>query len=124
MGLDDLLAALGAPSPKGLTDHPDWPAFAERKIPAYISFYYTNQQGQEAYWDMARVIRVDLRHLQLIIEGSHGDPLRFDIPRMAHCKNSQTGEKIQPLLFDLIRMWQDIYDPPTPAESASSDPQD
>lgn len=109
MGLDELFSALQ--KPQTLQDHPDWPAFKAQKFPATLSFYYTNEKGQEAYWDHARVLRLDLKKLLLIIEGTHGDPLKFDILKIMHCKNAQTGEKVQDLLFDLTRMWQDIYQP-------------
>src|SRR5687768_14065524 len=67
MGLDELLSALQ--KTRTIQDHPDWAEFKLRKLPSYVSFYYTNQDGQEAYWDQARIIKIDLRKLQLIIEG-------------------------------------------------------
>ena len=108
MGLDELLSALQ--NTKTIQDHPDWAQFKMRKLPQYVSFYYTNQDGQEAYWDQARVIKLNLQKLQLIIEGAHGDPLKFDISKIMHCKDAKTGEKVQDLFFDLIRMWKDTYE--------------
>lgn len=108
MGLEELFSAIQ--NTRTIQDHPDWPDFAVRKFPQSVSFYYTSKDGQEAYWDQARVIRLDLRKLHLIIEGTHGDPLKFEIPKIMHCKNAQTGEKVQDLLFDLTRMWKDTYE--------------
>lgn len=110
MGFEELMSAIQ--NTRTLQDHPDWPAFAAKKFPQFISFYYTSQNGQEAYWDQARVIKLDLRKLHLIVEGAHSDPLKFEIRKMMHCKNAKTGEKVQDLLFDLIRMWQDTYEAP------------
>lgn len=107
MGLDELFSALQ--NTKTIQDHPDWPAFKAKKFPRNISFYYTNQDGQEAYWDCARVIKLDLKKLHLIVEGTHGDPLKFDMMKISHCKNADTGDKVQDLFFDLIQMWQDTY---------------
>ena len=109
MGFDELLSAIK--NTKTIQDHPDWPQFRARKFPQYVSFYYTNKEGQEAYWDQARIIKLDLKKLLLIVEGSHGDPLKFEMQKIMHCKDAKTGEKVQDLLFDLIRMWQDIYEP-------------
>ncbi len=119
MGLDELLSALQ--QTRTIQDHPDWPAFSQRKIPRYVSFYYTNQDGQEAYWDQARIIKMDLKHLHLIVEGTHGDPLKFDMFRIMHCKDAQTGEKVQDLFFELIRMWKDIYEEPEEASEEASE---
>ncbi len=107
--LDKLISALA--DAKTIFDHPDWPAFKERKLPAFVSFYYINKNGEEAYWDQARIIKIDVRNMILLIEGSHGDPLKFDIFKISHCKNAQTGEKVQDILFDLMRMWQETYEP-------------
>lgn len=106
MGLDELLAALG--KPKTIQDHPDWEAFKQQKMPAFISFYYTNQHNQEAYWDHARIIKVELKNMLLIVEGAHQDPLRFEIAKIMHCKNAQTGENAQDLWFELLRMKREI----------------
>ena len=110
--MDDMehpLAALR--KPKTIQEHPDWEAFKTRKFPRTISFYYTNQDGHEAYWDNARIIKIDLEKLHLIIEGAHGDPLKFEIPKIMHCKDTQTGEKVQDIFFDLHQMWKDVYQP-------------
>lgn len=110
MGLDELFDAIQ--NPRTIQDHPDWAAFKARKIPARVGFYYTNQDGQEAYWDAARIIRLDLKKMLLIVEGSHGDPLKFDIFKIKHCKNYETGEKVQDLFFELVRMWRETYELP------------
>lgn len=109
MDMDRLLAALQ--KQQTIQDHPDWEQFKATKFPQFISFYYTNQDGQEAYWDKAKIIRMDLKRLHLIIEGAHGDPLKFEIPKIRHAKNTQTGEKVQDIFFELHRMWNDIYQP-------------
>ncbi len=108
MGFDELLSAIR--KTKTIQDHPDWEAFKARKFPKNISFYYTNKDGQEAYWDQARIIKIDLQKLHLIVEGVHQDPLKFEIPKIMHCKDANTGEKVQDLFFELIRMWKDIYE--------------
>src|SRR5690606_25583847 len=108
-GLDALLAALR--EQKSIQDHPDWEQFKARKFPQYLSFYYTSNDGQEAFWDQARVIKLDLRNLHLIVEGKHRDPLKFDIFKIMHCKDARTGEKVQDLFFELIRMWKETYEP-------------
>jgi hypothetical protein len=107
--LQRLLAALK--TPQTIQDHPDWEAFKQVKFPQFLSFYYTNQEDQETYWDNARIIRLDLKKLHLIIEGAHGDPLKFEIPRIMHAKNTQTGEKVQHIFFELHRMWNGIHQP-------------
>jgi len=107
MEIDRLLAALKAT--KTIQDHPDWETFKNAKFPKVISFYYTNQDGQEAYWDNAKILRMDLKRLHLIIEGAHGDPLKFEIQKIMHAKNTQTGEKVQDIFFELTRMWNDTY---------------
>lgn len=110
MGFDELLSAIAGQ--KSITDHPDWPRIREHPLPRFVSFYYTNQNGEEAYWDMARIIKLDLNRMVLVIEGAHGDPLNFDIFKIVHCKNAQTGDKaIQDLFFELIRIWRETYDP-------------
>jgi hypothetical protein len=109
MGFDELLNAIRH-TKKSIQDHPDWPQFKTRRLPQSVSFYYTSQDGQEAYWDQARIIKLDLKKLHLIIEGAHGDPLKFEIARMMHCKDAKTGEKVQDLLFDLTRMWNETYE--------------
>jgi hypothetical protein len=109
MGLDELLSAIG--NTKRIQDHPDWEQFKTRKIPQFVSFYYTNQNGQEAYWDHARIIKLDLKKMLLIVEGAHGDPLKFDMFKIMHCKDAKTGEKAQDLFFELIHMWNDIHPP-------------
>lgn len=109
MGLDELLAAIN--QTRTIQDHPDWEAFQKRKLPQTVNFYYTNQNGQEAYWDQARILKLDLKQLYLIVEGSHGDPLRFEIAKIRHCKDAQTGEKVQDLFFELLRIWQETYEP-------------
>jgi hypothetical protein len=110
MGFEELMSAIK--KTRTIQDHPDWPLFAAKKFPQFISFYYTNQDGQEAYWDQARVIKLDLRKLHLIVEGAHSDPLKFEIRKVMHCKDARTGDKVQELLFELIRMWQDTYETP------------
>lgn len=109
MDMDRLFAALQAP--KTIQDHPDWEQFKTLKFPKLISFYYTNQDGHEAYWDHAKIIKIDLKKLHLIIEGAHRDPLKFEISKIMHCKDAQTGEKVQHIFFELNRMWNDIYQP-------------
>lgn len=109
MDLDRLLNAIQAP--KSIQEHPDWAEFKTRKFPQFISFYYTNQEGHEAYWDNAKIIKLDLKKLHLIIEGAHQDPLKFEIPKIMHCKDAKTGEKVQDIFFELTRMWNDIYQP-------------
>ena len=109
MDLDKLLAALKAPTT--IQEHPDWAEFKTRKFPKTVSFYYTNQDGQEAYWDQARIIKLDLKRLHLIIEGAHQDPLKFEISKIMHCKDAQTGEKVQDIFFELTRMWREVYEP-------------
>jgi hypothetical protein len=99
--------------PQTIQEHPDWAGFKARRFPQYVSFYYTNQDGQEAYWDQARIIKLDLKNLHLIVEGAHGDPLKFEIPKIMHCKDAKTGEKVQDIFFELTRMWRDIYQPET-----------
>ena len=117
MGLDELLSELS--KTKNIQDHPDWEAFKTRKIPRFVSFYYTNQDGQEAYWDNARIIKLDLNKLLVIIEGTHGDPLRFDMTKISHCKDATNGEKVQDLFFEIIRMWRDIFEPDESEEANS-----
>jgi hypothetical protein len=114
MGLDELLSELG--KLKTIYEHPDWPKFKERKLPERVSFYYTNKEGQEAYWDQARIIKLDLRNMLLILEGAHGDPLNFDIFKIAHCKNAKTKESVQEIFFELMRMWRETYEPETSGE--------
>jgi hypothetical protein len=109
MGLDELFSAIQ--NSRTIQDHPDWAQFKARKLPQYVSFYYTNQDGQEAYWDQARIIKIDLKKMLLIVEGAHGDPLKFDIFKIMHCKDAKTGEKAQDIFFDLVRMWNDTYQP-------------
>jgi len=109
MGLDELFSAIQ--NTRTIQDHPDWPHFQARKLPQTVSFYYTNQNGQEAYWDHARILKLDLKKLYLMIEGVHGDPLKFELARIMHCKDAKTGEKVQDLFFEIIRMWKDIYEP-------------
>lgn len=108
MGFEELLSAIQ--KTKTIQAHPDWPVFAAQKFPRFVSFYYTNQDGREAYWDQARVIKLDLRKLHLIVEGAHQDPLKFEIRKIMHLKDAQTGEKAQDLLFELIRMWRETYE--------------
>ncbi len=117
MGLDELMSALR--QTRTIQEHPDWPRFAAQKLPRLISFYYTNQDGQEAYWDQARIIKIDLPKLHLIVEGKHGDPLKFEIPRIMHCKDAQTGEKAQALFFELARLWRETYTDPTSPDPSS-----
>lgn len=112
MGFDELMSAIQ--NTRTIQDHPKWAEFAAQKFPKIISFYYTSQDGKEAYWDQARVIRLDLRKLHLIVEGVHRDPLKFEIRKVMHCKNAQTGAKAQDLLFALIEMWEDTYGKPSP----------
>lgn len=114
MGFEELLAALQ--SSRTIQDHPDWPAFAVQKFPQRVSFYYTSQDGQEAYWDQARVVKLDLMKLHLVAEGTHGDPLKFDLRRIMHLKDAQNGQKHQDLVFELIRMWEETYTPTREAE--------
>lgn len=109
MSFDELLSSLQ--NNRTVQDHPDWPRFRERKLPQYVNFYYTNKDGQEAYWEHARIIKIDLKNLHLIIEGAHSDPLKFEIRKIMHCKDAKTGEKVQDLFFDLIRMWDETYLP-------------
>ncbi len=113
MGLDELLNELNRPKKieKSIKDHPKWPEFCDRAIPATVSFYYENKDGEEAYFERLPVIKFDLKRLFLIAEGSQGDPLRFDIARISHCKNGQTGEKVQDLLTDLAQMWREVFKP-------------
>jgi hypothetical protein len=108
MGLDELFEALK--QPKRIQDHPEWETFKTRKFPQYLSFYYTNQDGDEAYWDQARIIKLDLKSLYLIIEGTHGSPLKFDIMKIQHAKDAKTGEKVQELFFELTRLWKDVHE--------------
>lgn len=108
MGLDELFSAIR--NTRTIQDHPDWEQFKARKLPQFVSFYYTNQNGQEAYWDNARILKLDLKKLYLLIEGTHGDPLKFELTKIMHCKDAKTGEKLQDLFFELIRMWKDTYE--------------
>jgi len=109
MDMERILAALK--TQKSIQDHPDWEQFRQVRFPQTLSFYYTNQDGQEAYWDNAKILRLDLKKLHLIVEGAHGDPLRFEIPKIMHAKNPQTGERVQHIFFDLHRMWNEIFLP-------------
>jgi hypothetical protein len=111
MGLNELINALK--KPQSIQEHPDWEAFKARRFPQTVSFYYTNQDGQEAYWDQARIIKLDLKNLHLIVEGAHGDPLKFEIPKIMHAKDAKTGEKVQDIFFELTRMWREVYQPET-----------
>jgi hypothetical protein len=117
--LSALMQALGKPkmastpeesqhTPKRIQDHPDWAAFKEQPFPARIHFYYPNPQGKEFYWDNVRVIKLDLTRCQLIGEGHHGDPIRFDIAKMTTPRHAQTGANLQGLFGDLVRMWQEV----------------
>jgi hypothetical protein len=98
-------------SPKRVQDHPDWAAFKEQPFPARINLYYPNPQGKEFYWENVRVIKLDLARCQLIGEGHHGDPIRFDIAKMVTPRHAQTGASLQGLFGDLVRMWQEVQMP-------------
>lgn len=113
-GLGRLMAALGASGesptkPKRMQDHPKWAAVAETPMPSQLSFYYTNQQGVETYFDRMTVIKLDLSKLQFLLEGHMGDPLRFDLTKMTGTKNSQTGVSVQDLISDLCLIWHQTY---------------
>lgn len=108
MGLDELMNALG--DVKSVRNHPDWPAFTEEKIPAAISFSYTNKDGHESYWDNAHIIKLKVDKLILVIEGEHGDPLNFDILKIRDAKDYATGKKVQHIFFELIRLWKDTHE--------------
>lgn len=119
MGFDELLKALRqTPS---ITDHPDWAAFKARPFPKAISFYYENNDGQEAYWDSMPVIKLDLARMLLILEGAHGDPLRFDVAKISQCKNADTGERVQDWFADLMIMWQDTVNAQLDTDGTSSE---
>ncbi|MBX2860405.1 MAG: hypothetical protein KTR14_04175 [Vampirovibrio sp.] len=107
MGLDELWNALQ--QQKSIKNHPDWTTVANRTLPAYVNFYYTNKDGKEAYFERLPVIKVDMDRLLLIAEGTQGDPLRFDITKIMHCKDAVTGEKVQDLFFELIRLWNETH---------------
>ncbi len=99
-------------APKRIQEHPDWAAFKEQPFPARIHFYYPNPQGKEFYWENVRVIKLDLTRCQLIGEGHHGDPIRFDIAKMVTPRHAQSGANLQGLFGDLLRMWQEVQQNP------------
>lgn len=109
MGFDELLSVIH--NTKSIMDHPDWGVFADQALPEMICFYYTNKEGDEAYWDNARIIKLDIQKMILLIEGTHGTPLQFDIFKIQHCKDVKTGKSVQEIFFDLIRMWKETYEP-------------
>jgi len=116
MNWDKLLAALKknkATESPSITNHPDWPKLKDQALPQSVSFYYENKAGDESYFENLAVIKLDLKRLLLVAEGRQGDPLRFDLKKVSHCKNAQTGEKVQDLIFELIRLWQDTYSSPS-----------
>lgn len=115
-GWQALMSALGAPGasprslkPMTLTEHPSWPKVKEQKMPKLINFYYINQDGDEAYWENARIIKLDIPKRHLIVEGRHGDPLVFDFARIQTCRDAQTGNLIQNLFDELKQIWLDCY---------------
>ena len=113
-GWQALMSALGtAPSrrskPMALSEHPNWAKVKERKLPKQINFYYINQSGDEAYWENATVIKLDIPKRHLMVEGRHGDPLVFDFARIQTCRNAQTGDLIQNLFDELKQIWLDCY---------------
>ena len=104
--MDELIKALRQPA---LMNHPDWPAVADMAMPAAISCYYTNEAGDEAYWENVPVLKLDLHRLLLVVEGRHGDPLRLDVRRISSAKNAATGEPVQDLFHELARLWRDTH---------------